>query len=51
MDGTVNYYGKIMSYDEANRYFDLLLQNISWENEQVIIFGKPIITIIELFND
>jgi alkylated DNA repair dioxygenase AlkB len=43
-DGTVNYYGKIMSYDEANRYFDLLLQNISWENEQVIIFGKPIIT-------
>jgi len=43
-DGTVNYYGKIMSYDEANRYFDLLLQNISWENEHVIIFGKPIIT-------
>jgi hypothetical protein len=26
-DGTVNYYGKILSSEEANRYFDLLMQN------------------------
>jgi alkylated DNA repair dioxygenase AlkB len=44
MDGTANYYGRIMSPIEANKYFDLLLQNILWHNEEVIIFGKHIIT-------
>jgi alkylated DNA repair dioxygenase AlkB len=43
-DGTANYYGRIMSPIEANRYFDLLLQNNLWHNEEVIIFGKHIIT-------
>jgi alkylated DNA repair dioxygenase AlkB len=43
-EGTVNYYGKIMTLTEANRYFDLLLQNILWENENVVIFGKHIVT-------
>ena len=32
-DGTVNYYGKILSSEKANRYFDLLMQNIQWEKE------------------
>jgi hypothetical protein len=39
-DGTVNYYGKILSSEEANQYFDLLMQNIQWEKDEVIIFGK-----------
>jgi alkylated DNA repair dioxygenase AlkB len=43
-DGTVNYYGKIMSSQEANQYFDLLMQNILWEKDEVIIFGKHITT-------
>ena len=43
-DGTVNYYGKILSYQEANQYFDLLIQNILWEKDEVIIFGKHITT-------
>ncbi len=43
-DGAVNYYGKIMTLTEANRYFDLLLQNIRWENDEIIIFGKHIVT-------
>jgi alkylated DNA repair dioxygenase AlkB len=43
-DGIVNYYGKILSSVVANQYFDLLMQNIHWEKDQVIIFGK-IITI------
>jgi hypothetical protein len=42
-DGTVNYYGKILSSEEANQYFGLLMQNILWGNE-VIIFGKHIVT-------
>jgi alkylated DNA repair dioxygenase AlkB len=43
-DGTAHYYGTIMPYKEANRYFDLLLNNILWENDEAIILGKHIIT-------
>jgi alkylated DNA repair dioxygenase AlkB len=43
-DGIVNYYGKILSSEEANQYFGLLMQNIHWEKDQVIIFGKNITT-------
>ena len=42
--GTVNYYGKILSSEEANQYFGLLMQNILWEKDEVIIFGKHITT-------
>src|ERR687884_802387 len=43
-DGTVDYYGKILSSQVANQYFDLLMQNIQWEKDEVIIFGKHITT-------
>ena len=43
-DGTVNYYGKILSSEEANQYFGLLMQNILWEKDEVIIFGRHIAT-------
>jgi alkylated DNA repair dioxygenase AlkB len=43
-DGTAHYYGKILPYREANRYFDLLLQNIQWKNDEANILGKHIIT-------
>jgi alkylated DNA repair dioxygenase AlkB len=43
-DGTVNYYRKVLESTEANQYFDLLMENISWENDEVIIFGKHIVT-------
>src|ERR1051326_631617 len=43
-DGSVNCYGKILSSEEANRYFGLLMQNILWEKDAVIIFGKHIVT-------
>jgi hypothetical protein len=43
-DGMVNYYGKILSSEEANQYFGLLMQKILWENDVVIIFGKHIVT-------
>jgi alkylated DNA repair dioxygenase AlkB len=43
-DGVVNYYGKILSSEEANQYFGLLMQNILWQNDKVIIFGKHIVT-------
>jgi len=43
-DGTVYYYGKVLASKERNQYFDLLTQNILWENDEVIIFGKHIVT-------
>jgi alkylated DNA repair dioxygenase AlkB len=43
-DGLVNYYGKILAYQEANQYLDLLMQNILWKNDEVILFGKHIVT-------
>jgi alkylated DNA repair dioxygenase AlkB len=44
MDGVANYYGKILSFNEANGYFHSLLQNIPWKNDEVVVFGKHIVT-------
>jgi alkylated DNA repair dioxygenase AlkB len=43
-DGTVNYYGKVLPSGEANLYFDLLMHNILWKNDEVVIFGRHIAT-------
>lgn len=42
-DGTVNYYRNVLTHNEANRYFDLLLQNILWRHDEAVIFGKHIV--------
>ncbi|MGV8106644.1 MAG: alpha-ketoglutarate-dependent dioxygenase AlkB family protein [Nitrososphaerota archaeon] len=44
IDGAAYYYGKIFTFDEANEYFHSLLQNIPWKNDEVIVFGKLIVT-------
>ena len=43
-DGTVNYYGMILSPKEANHYFNILMKSIEWKNDEAVIFGKHIIT-------
>ncbi|MDN3674910.1 alpha-ketoglutarate-dependent dioxygenase AlkB [Flavobacterium branchiarum] len=43
-DGTVNYYGRLFSREQANYYRDILLDTIDWKNDEAIIFGKLIIT-------
>lgn len=43
-DGTVNYFGKLMSDKAADRYFEKLMTNIDWKNDEAVIFGKLIIT-------
>lgn len=43
-DGTVNYYGKLLSHGEANDYLETLLNTIEWRNDEAVIFGKKIIT-------
>lgn len=39
-DGTVNYYGTILTLKEANQYLDLLLQNILWQNDEAIFLAS-----------
>ena len=43
-DGTANYYGKILQWEEAKHYLENLLQHIEWKNDEAIIYGKHIIT-------
>lgn len=42
--GIVNYYGKIFSHTDANRYLEALLNTIEWKNDEAVIFGKLIVT-------
>jgi alkylated DNA repair dioxygenase AlkB len=47
--GTVYYYGTSYQYrtilqEDADRYFELLLHNTPWKNDEVVIFGKKIVT-------
>jgi alkylated DNA repair dioxygenase AlkB len=43
-DGIVNYYGIVFGKVEADFYYQKLLENIAWENDQAVIFGKLIVT-------
>ena len=43
-NGEVHYYGKLFSRNDADDYFNYLLQEIEWKNDEAIIFGKKIIT-------
>lgn len=43
-NGHVNYFGKILSDEEILHYFNELNDTIAWKNDEVIIFGKLIIT-------
>ncbi len=43
-DGVVHYYGKVLSHNDANSYFNTLMHTIEWKNDEAIIFGKHITT-------
>ncbi|AZA51827.1 alpha-ketoglutarate-dependent dioxygenase AlkB family protein [Chryseobacterium sp. G0201] len=43
-DGTVNYYGKVFSKEKSDFYYDYLFNQIPWENDEAVIFGKLILT-------
>lgn len=43
-DGTVQYYGKVVDGLSADDYFEKLMHNIAWQNDQAIIFGRQITT-------
>lgn len=43
-DGTVNYYGHILSVERANYYFQELFNSIEWKQDAAFINGKIIYT-------
>ena len=43
-DGVVHYHGPILNHEEANRYFEQLLETIAWKIDVVQIYGKRIET-------
>lgn len=43
-DGTVHYYGKVFSQEKSDFYYDYLFNQIPWENDEAVIFGKLIYT-------
>ena len=43
-DGTVNYYGHVLSRNAADNYFEALLDTIVWKNDEAVIMGKHFVT-------
>jgi alkylated DNA repair dioxygenase AlkB len=43
-DGIVNYHGMIFSHADAEKFLRDLSANIAWEHDEVMMFGKKIIT-------
>src|SRR6476661_2477216 len=43
-DGTVHFYGEVYDDSTATTYYHQLLENILWESDQAVIFGRKIIT-------
>ncbi len=43
-DGTLNYYGPVFSSLDSANYYEVLLNTIDWKNDEIILFGKKIIT-------
>ena len=43
-DGTVLYYGIVLNREEANTYYNILMNTIQWRNDEAVIFGKHMVT-------
>lgn len=43
-DGEVNYLGQLFNKNDADHYFERLMNTIEWRNDEMLLFGKRIIT-------
>lgn len=43
-DGKSFYFGSILDFEEQQQYFQQLLENVDWQHDEVMIFGKKIVT-------
>ncbi len=47
-DGTVNYHGPVIALKEADAFAQILLESIPWSHDEVVLFGKRIVTAREV---
>lgn len=43
-DGVVHYYGPIMSQVQANKFYQQLLEEVDWQPDKAVLFGKTLTT-------
>jgi alkylated DNA repair dioxygenase AlkB len=43
-DGTVNYFGPVLTPADTRLFYETLLRDIPWKNDEAVIFGKRIVT-------
>jgi alkylated DNA repair dioxygenase AlkB len=43
-DGIADYYGRVFGATEASAYFERLMHGVEWRQDEVIIFGRRILT-------
>jgi len=43
-DGVVNYHGRILGEEQAQNYYERLRSKVPWQHDEVVLFGKHIIT-------
>jgi alkylated DNA repair dioxygenase AlkB len=43
-DGTVNYFGPVLTLADTRKFYETLLREIPWKNDEAVIFGKRIVT-------
>ena len=43
-NGVALYFGNLFSGDEADKFFNRLLDTIAWKSEEAIVYGKHIVT-------
>lgn len=42
--GTVNYFGPVLTATDTRFFYETLLRDIPWKNDEAVIFGKRIVT-------
>ena len=43
-DGVADYYRKVLGHSQANDYYHRLLTSVAWRHDELVMFGKPIVT-------
>lgn len=43
-DGIVNDHGRVLNQDQADHFFTALMERIPWRNDEVVIYGRRIVT-------
>lgn len=47
-DGTVNYFGEVLSRADSSTIYQSLLESIPWAHDEIVIFGKRVVTAREV---